>query len=302
MLAVACQDGRIAVWEIPSDEGLTQNLTKPTTSLKAGENRILSVDFHPLASNVLLSVDSSKQVKIWDLESSKDVLTLPESHKALPTNISWNLDGSQCASSCKDKMLRIFDPRANKCVSEVADHQGAKGGRVAWLKKKNLIFTCGFAKGSERQLALYDPRKMDQRLTLQPIDSSSSSLMPFYDEDNAVLWLAGKGDGNIRYYEIADEEPCVFLLNEFKSKDPQAGMAILPKSCCEVMKCELTRLVKLTPQGQIIPIKFEVPRKDNHYFQDLFPDTMYGPSMQGSDWFNGANQGPHYRSLNPEKK
>jgi len=204
----------------------------------------------------------------------------------------------------KIKKLRIFDPRANKCVIEVADHQGTKGGRVVWMKKKDLIFTCGFAKGSERQLALYDPRKMDQRLTLQQIDSASSSLMPFYDEDNGVMFLAGKGDGNIRYYEIADEEPYVFLLNEFKSKDPQSGMALLPKSSCDVMKCEIDRLVKLTPQGQIVPIKFEVPRKDNHYFQeDLFPDTMYYSNpLPATEWANGSNKEPLYKNLNPEKK
>jgi hypothetical protein len=130
-----------------------------------------------------------------------------------------------------------------------------------WLRKKNLIFTCGFGKSSERQLALYDPRKLDQRLTLQQIDTSSSSLMPFYDEDNSVLFLAGKGDGNIRYYEVADEDGYVFFLNEFKSKDPQSGMALLPKWKTEVMKCEIDRLVKLTPQGAIIPLRFEVPRQ-----------------------------------------
>lgn len=29
--------------------------------------------------------------------------------------------------------------------------------------------------------------------------------MPFFDEDTSVLFLAGKGDGNIRYYEIVNE-------------------------------------------------------------------------------------------------
>ena len=68
-----------------------------------------------------------------------------------------------------------------------------KGGRVTWLRKKNLIFTNGFGKGSDRQMALYDPRKLSQRLTLQVIDTSNSSLLPFYEEDNGIMFLAGKG-------------------------------------------------------------------------------------------------------------
>lgn len=83
-------------------------------------------------------------------------------------------------------------------------------------------------------------------------DNSSSGLMPFYDADNSVMFLAGKGDGNIRYYEIVDTDPYIHYLNEFKSKDPQSGklqefvlshlfsgMAALPKQVNDVMKCEI---------------------------------------------------------------
>lgn len=37
------------------------------------------------------------------------------------------------------------------------------------------------------------------------IDTSSGVLMPFYDSDLGILYLAGKGDGNIRYYEVTDK-------------------------------------------------------------------------------------------------
>ena len=66
---------------------------------------------------MLITFDSGKTVKFWDVETSQEKFALPESHKALPTNITWNYDGSLCATSCKDKTLRIFDPRANQCVA-----------------------------------------------------------------------------------------------------------------------------------------------------------------------------------------
>lgn len=34
------------------------------------------------------------------------------------------------------------------------------------------------------------------------LDQSAGVLMPFYDQDTSVLFLGGKGDGNIRYYEL----------------------------------------------------------------------------------------------------
>jgi hypothetical protein len=57
-----------------------------------------------------------------------------------------------------------------------------------------------------------------------------------------------------------DENPYIAYLNEYKSKDPQTGVAALPKTSCDIMKCEVLRLLKLTPNGVIVPLKFEIPR------------------------------------------
>jgi len=257
-----------------------------------------------LANNIFVAADAGKAIKIFDLESGQDKLTLPDAHKGLISNISWNNDGSLCATSAKDKKLRIFDPRANQCAAEAEDHPGTKGSRVVWLGKKDLLFSVGFGKGSERQYSLSDPRNMSSKLVVQALDSSSSTLLPYYDNDLGIMYLAGKGDGNIRYFEITDEDPYVHYLNEYKSKDPQSGLAALPKQMCDVMKCEVMRFLKLTPQGSVVPVRFEVPRIENVYFQeDLYPDTWdLQSSMTASEWVEGAKTPGNLVNLNPEKK
>lgn len=40
---------------------------------------------------------------------------------------------------------------------------------------------------------------------------------------NLQLYLAGKGDGSIRYYEIVDEAPYIHYLNQFLSGHPQVS-------------------------------------------------------------------------------
>lgn len=37
------------------------------------------------------------------------------------------------------------------------------------------------------------------------------------------VYLAGKGDGNIRYYEVVDDAPYVHFLNQFLSGNPQVS-------------------------------------------------------------------------------
>ena len=48
-------------------------------------------------------------------------------------------------------------------------------------------------------------------------------LFPYYDHDTRMVYVAGKGDGNVRYYEALDEQPWAFYLSQFISGAPQRG-------------------------------------------------------------------------------
>jgi WD40 repeat protein len=77
------ENGHIKIWQIPSDSGLMDlkgNLTEATADLLSHKHKVVSVDFHPLASNLLVSTSGDLTAKLWDLSSSKDVITL----KVLP--------------------------------------------------------------------------------------------------------------------------------------------------------------------------------------------------------------------------
>lgn len=109
-------------------------------------------------------------------------------------------------------------------------------------------------------------------------------LMPFYDDDTQVMFVAGKGDGNIRYYEMVTESPYIHFLSEYKSNVPARGMAMAPKLTYDLEKCEIARLLKLTGTG-IEPISFCVPRKSDIFQDDIYPDTYAGePACSASEW------------------
>ena len=100
---------------------------------------------------------------------------------------------------------------------------------MVWLGGQNKFASVGFTKQSKRQLKIWDPSKPGTPLAVADIDQAAGVLMPFYDEDNNLLFLAGKGDGNLRYYEIVDDEPWQFYIESYKANTPCRGMAMLPK-------------------------------------------------------------------------
>ncbi len=73
-------------------------------------------------------------------------------------------------------------------------------------------------------------------LFTQEIDQASGVLMPFYDPDLKILYLGGKGDGNIRYYELSDSAPFSFPLSEHRTAVSAKGLAMLPKRACNPLK------------------------------------------------------------------
>jgi len=265
------------------------------------EKRLQNISWHPLASNLLLTTAVDKLIKIFDVEhGAVESMTLP-AHEGFVTSFSWNYDGSLLATTAKDKMLRVIDPRSNKFVSETVCHEGAKAPRAVWLGQKNQIVTVGFIKGiPEREMALFDARNAKARVHTHKIDALPSSIFPYYDQDLSLLYLIGKGDGNIRMYEVVDGADPFQDSGEYKSSVPQAGFAMLPKLSNDVMKCEIGKVLKLQ-ESSVVPIRFEVTRQNSGYvFQsDLYPDTWDAkPVYSSREWIDGATRNPTLVKVN----
>jgi len=289
ILATASEDCYGKVWKIP-DGGLKDNIVdNPAQTLLGHKRKLMTVRFNPVGDNVVATSSADLSVKVWDIEVGAAKNDVAAQHSDLIQSCEWNFGGSLLATTCKDKKLRIIDPRANSVTSEVECHLGVKGSRCLWLGEKEKVFTSGFSKTSDREICFWDPKKLTEPLKKETIDQSSGVLMPFYDNDCALLYLAGKGDGNIRYYEIVDEAPYYYYLSEFKSATPQRGLCNVPKRMVNVSECEVDRMLKLSVK-MMEPVSFCVPRKSDIFQDDIYPNAFNGETdTTASQWFGGKN-------------
>ncbi|XP_073486187.1 coronin-1C isoform X1 [Aquarana catesbeiana] len=296
VIASGSEDCSVLVWQIP-ENGLTVPLTEPAVVLEGHSKRVGIVTWHPTASNVLLSAGCDNVVIIWNVSTSEAVITIDEIHNDMIYSACWNRNGSLICTASKDKKLRVIDPRKMELVAEKDKaHEGARPMRAIFLADGS-VFTTGFSRMSERQLALWNPKSMDEPIALHEMDTSNGVLLPFYDPDTNIIYLCGKGDSSIRYFEITDESPYVHYLNTFISKEPQRGMGYMPKRGLDVNKCEIARFYKLH-ERKCEPIIMTVPRKSDLFQDDLYPDTA-GPEapIEAEDWLLGKNADPILISL-----
>lgn len=81
---------------------------------------------------------------------------LEKYHKLSFLSVSWNYDGSLLATTCKDKALRIIDPRTAEVIEQRdSAHDGTKTCKCIFLKD-GRIMTFGFSRMSDRQYALLE--------------------------------------------------------------------------------------------------------------------------------------------------
>ncbi|XP_022451313.1 coronin-6 isoform X1 [Delphinapterus leucas] len=436
VIASASDDTTIMVWQIP-DYTPMRNITEPILTLEGHSKRVGILSWHPTARNVLLSAGGDNVIIIWNVGTGEVLLSLDDIHPDVIHSVCWNSNGRLLATTCKDKTLRIIDPRKGQVVAERArPHEGARPLRAVFTADGKLLST-GFSRMSERQLALWDPERfaahegmrpmravftrqghifttgftrMSQRelglwdpvtqldvwvllrrlkeptlapppgdaeslgvvcgdcmrrcrgyrcggprvvsrcgvcsslhqsclgnawvlgrarsvkelqgiqsgtasgtglvtppvlgqnnfeepVALQEMDTSNGVLLPFYDPDSSIVYLCGKGDSSIRYFEITEEPPFVHYLNTFSSKEPQRGMGFMPKRGLDVSKCEIARFYKLH-ERKCEPIIMTVPRKSDLFQDDLYPDTPGPePALEADEWLSGQDAEPVLISL-----
>nr|XP_020667641.1 coronin-7-like [Pogona vitticeps] len=290
-LGVAGEDAKIRLWRVEPG-GLQKMLLEPEIVLQGHTEKIYSVKFHPLASDILASSSYDMSLRVWDVRAGRQELKL-DGHRDQIFSLAWSPDGRRLASVCKDGKIRVFEPRqASECLQEGPGPEGSRGARIVWVCGGQYLLVSGFDSQSERQLSLYQAKSVtDGPVAVVNLDVSPSTLIPFYDPDTSMVFLSGKGDTRLFMYEVVPEAPFFLECNSFFSSDPHKGFQFLPKTECDVREVEIARALRLR-QSSVEPVAFRLPRVKKEFFQDdLYPDTevWWEPALSAAAWLKGSD-------------
>ncbi|NXY57589.1 CORO7 protein, partial [Callaeas wilsoni] len=237
-LAVAGEDARIRLWRIP-EGGLQETLQEPEAVLRGHTEKIYSIRFHPMASDLLVSSSYDMTVRIWELSTGREVLCL-QGHTDQIFSMAWSPDGKKLATVSKDGRIRLYEPRrSSQPQQEGPGPEGGRGARLLWVCGGDYLLVSGFDSRSERRILLYRSQALPEGpLSVLGLDVAPSTLLPFYDEDTSIVFLTGKGDTRVFLYEVTPEPPYFLECNSFTSNEPHKGFVFLPKTACDVREVE----------------------------------------------------------------
>ena len=93
------------------------------------------------------------------------------------------------------------------------------------------------------------------------MDQGTGPLQPLYDADSGILIIVGKGDTRVNWMEVKGSE-LTPPAQPTTMPTPFAAAAFIPKYSCDIMSCEIARLLLATSDGMsIIPVSLKVPRR-----------------------------------------
>lgn len=298
-IATAGDDAVLKLSEIPA-EGIGENaVTEAVATFEGHNKKVNEVGFNPVAENVMSSISGDNSVRVWDVSTHSEVYT---QEIETPLHHEWNRNGSLLAVTSTDKHFYLFDPRDSKSAAKVENKNARpKKNAVVFADKVGLLVGI-LHTDRARTYRVWDPKKLDAPLASADIDQAAGVLIPYFDNDTGVLFLAGKGDSGIKYFEVTSEAPYIHALSSFSDNQSTVGVSFLPKRACDVKICEIARAYRLLGDS-CVPISLQVPRKSDLFQKDLYPETYAGiASLTFDEWKSGKNADPKLVSLDPKHK
>ncbi|TSQ24000.1 Coronin-1B [Bagarius yarrelli] len=158
---------------------------------------VLDIEWCPHNDNIIASgsEDCSVMVRrcngcdnvviLWNVARGEAVVRLDSVHTDLIYSACWNNNGSKILTSCKDKKLRVLDPRKGTVITETdKPHEGSRPVRAVFVSEEKIL-TTGFSRMSERQVALWDTSDLFQ----EDLYPDTFGPEPSVEADD---WFSGK--------------------------------------------------------------------------------------------------------------
>ena len=145
----------------------------------------------------------------------------------------------------------------------------------------------------DREYSLFDPRQFTKPIKTQRLDSNTGILVPVADAARSIVYLAGRGDMQLRWTEIGG--PSTFTDGAAPLPIAALGATLAPPTVLNVvrsssisrllsmqMQAEINRLYLSAKDGTVVPVSITVPRRQLIDFHpELYPSVpSTGPSLE----------------------
>jgi WD40 repeat protein len=191
----ASRDHTIRLWQLPPT-GLTYQ-PGPTGEARRFEgpsNHVRRLAFSPDGSRAL-SVSWDKVMRLWDLNSGREVWQVSPHAPENVNGVAFSPDGAYALSGGNDKLVRLWDLGTRARLREFTGHTAAVDS-LAFSPDGRQAVSCGV----ESAFCLWD---VDSGALVHRFDTGANGVGSVVFSPDGKLLLSGSNDGMVRLWDAA---------------------------------------------------------------------------------------------------
>jgi len=199
-LASAGNDGNQAalrIWEISEIDGKLQLSAEPKHKLTAHDGSVYGVDFHPKDSRRLVSAGQDQTLRLWDVETGRQVTPPIVGHFSSVRDAEFSPDGGSIVSGSVDNTIRVWDAATGR------------QRRLYRMAHRDAVFSVAFNAVGDRIVSA----SADRSVRVWNAATGESVADPLRGHDGKVYSAIFSADGNtimstgsdrtIRFWDVA---------------------------------------------------------------------------------------------------
>ncbi|CCA76467.1 related to WD40-repeat protein (notchless protein), partial [Serendipita indica DSM 11827] len=205
-IASGSDDETVRLWDVETGEQVDHPLRGHTNwvmsiafspdgrRIVSGANDKQSVAFSPDGLRVV-SGSHDKTVRLWDIETGKQIGRSFEGHASFVLSVIFSPDGYRIASSSGDKTVQLWDVETGKQVGQPLVGHADPVGSIAFSPDGHRI-----ASGSDdKTVRLWGVESGEA--TVQPVEGHADSVMSVAFSPDGRLIASGSGDKTVRLWD-----------------------------------------------------------------------------------------------------
>ena len=278
LLLTGSKDATVKLWKI-DDNGLVNDIVDPLAVFQH-ESRMVSTQFHPLVDGLISTASEDGIVRMYDISRPDEVMIELEQNVDGILSMAWEGGyGNNLMTIGKDLNYRLYDPRdSSRSITTFCVGETVKGLKGMFLDGTDYFVSTGFSRNGERVVNLFDQRK-EGLLGRVIVDKQPHPLNMYYDDNNNLMYLTGKGNSMFTY-DIQGKN--MVMLKNANIIDGVGGCAMIQQRKYDVKRCEVGRFMILNQKTDtLFNITYGLNRRDADtiYQEDLYQNVK-GPGAE----------------------
>ena len=242
--------------------------------------KINSINFNPVASNVICYSTSFGEIEIWDTVKSTHCFKINLEKK--PNSIHWSPNGS-LIGCIESNLLQVYDPRNNIHIFQQKLSANYKP-KFAWLDNENLV-SVNSDENNNKILSLFDIRQMKKNpyssIEIYP-NISQKIVNLFVNPELKIIYTTIKDEKEMNIFDYGNgtlQKMTDFICSEVNNFSIQLNRKYLDKN-----KLEIDRFARYTNNNKIYYISFFINN------EPFYPNSKLSqPQMTYDEWFKSKD-------------